>query len=92
MVLSRFAHDLGPQQVTQTPPVAHALEIAEREWPGLARSELIGRLLTLGAQSVESARAERRAARRSVLNETRGSFADAYPSGYLDDLRSDWPQ
>ena len=79
-------------QVTQTPPVAHALEIAEREWPGLARSELIGRLLTLGAQSVESARAERRATRRSVLNETSGSFADAYPSGYLDDLRSDWPQ
>jgi hypothetical protein len=40
-------------------PVAHALEIAAKEWPGVPRSELITRLMTAGAQSVETARAER---------------------------------
>ena len=77
-------------QVTQTPPVARALEIGAREWPGIPRSEVIARLLTAGAQSVETARAERRAARRAALEETRGNFRDAFPEGYLADLRQDW--
>lgn len=78
-------------QVTQTPPVAHALEVAAQEWPGVPRSELIARLLSAGARSVEAARDERRARHRRVLEETRGSFRDAYPQGYLEDLREDWP-
>ena len=79
-------------QVTQTPPVAHALEVAAREWPGVPRAELIARLLSVGAESVEGARAERRAHRRKVLEETRGSLREAYPRGYLEDLREDWPE
>jgi hypothetical protein len=79
-------------QVTQTPPVARALEIAEKEWPGTARAELIARLLERGAESVEAARAERRVARRRALEETRGKFSVAYPPGYLEDLHKDWPE
>ncbi|MFT4229328.1 MAG: hypothetical protein QM602_03460 [Microbacterium sp.] len=78
-------------QVTQTEPVARALDVAAREWPGVPRSELVARLLVRGGASVEAARAARRAERRKALLESRGTFADAYPPGYLDELRKDWP-
>jgi hypothetical protein len=77
-------------QVTQTPVVAHALEIAQKEWPGLARSELVARLLERGAESVEAARAELRERRRKILAETQGTID--YPPDYLEELRKDWPE
>lgn len=77
-------------QVTQTEPVAHALEVAAKEWPDAPRSELITRLLTAAAESLESTRMERRAERQRVLRETQGIVE--YPDGYLEDLRKDWAE
>ena len=95
--MSRWYSDVMPTtlpriQVTQTPALREALELAAEEWPGMPRSELVARLAVEGAEFLSAARAQRRAARRRALDETRGIFgADVYPPGYLEELRNDWP-
>ncbi|QKT08222.1 hypothetical protein HUN08_14215 [Gordonia sp. X0973] len=77
-------------QVTQTPQVAEALEVAARTWPDVPRSELVTRLMTAGAETLETERADRRARRRRQLDRLRGTVD--YPPAYLDDLRAGWPE
>lgn len=79
-------------QVTESPAVERALAIAEREWPGLPRAELVSRLLAAGAETLRTSREERSTARRAALEHSRGSLAEAYPAGYLSELRQDWPE
>lgn len=79
-------------QVTQTPELAAGLELAAKEWPGASRSELVARLAEAGSEILAAKRAARRAERRRVLGETRGKYSLAYPPGYLEELRKDWPE
>lgn len=78
-------------QVTETPVVARALDLAAQRWPGVPRSQLLLRLVTAGAATLADARAAEIERRRSVVEETSGKYADAFPPGYLADLRRDWP-
>ncbi len=77
-------------QVTQTQQLTDALAIAEREWPGAPRSELIARLAAAGAEALAHEREAQRRERREVLERLRGSIA--YPAGYRDELRDEWPE
>jgi len=76
-------------QVTATPPVAEALRVAAEQWPDLPRSEQIARLLNEGAKAVSAAAHTRRVQRTVALHESAGIVA--YPQGYLEDLRDEWP-
>jgi len=72
-------------QVPITPEVSKALATARALWPELPASRQIARLATVGASSLSTGDARRRA-----IAELRGKYADAYPPGYLDDLRQGW--
>ena len=81
-------------QVTETSEVARALEIAERAWPDLSRSQRVKRLLLEGAEARsaqhddESGHAQRLAA----LRRSAGLFTGDYEAGHLRKLRDDWPE
>jgi hypothetical protein len=77
-------------QVTETPAVAHALAVAERRWPGVSRSALLARLAEVGAKMIEREEADRREARRRLVDKHAGGFR--YEPGYLEELRKDWPE
>ncbi len=79
-------------QVTETPELAHALEVAERRWPGRSRSALLAALAEVGAEVIEGEEAHRRETRRQVVEENAGGFEDVYYDGYLEDLRQDGPE
>jgi len=78
-------------QVTVTPEVAEALASAKHQWPRAAKSELVANLIAMAHDSLDAERATRQAERRRAIAQTSGILVDAFPDGYLADLRSDWP-
>ena len=77
-------------QITETPDVAHALDIAERLWPGESRSKLLLRLIHAGRDAVEQRRDATVHDRRDAIDATSGKYADAFSDDYLAELRRDW--
>ena len=74
-------------QVTETPPVEHALDIAARRWPGAARSELVVRLIDRGAAAIE---AEGQSMLEMLV--AAGSLDGVYAPDELERLRGEWPE
>jgi hypothetical protein len=80
-------------QVTETEAVQHALEVAARQWPEItSRSALLAALAEEAAKHLERDHAQRREERRRLVEQHAGGFDDAFPPGYLDELRADWPE
>ncbi|QIK63084.1 hypothetical protein G7068_07635 [Leucobacter viscericola] len=83
-------------QVTETPEVARALEVARLTWPDLRNSERVRELLIRGAHSIEEERLQLRSAeakrREAALEAFAGSLTGVYEAGYLERLREDWPE
>lgn len=78
-------------QVTETEAVERALDRAARQWPGETRSKLILRLIEQGAQALGTDQLAAAEAHRRHVESTSGGYSDAFPEGYLKQLREDWP-
>ena len=79
-------------QVTETPDVAAALDLAAEQWPGEPRSRLLLRLVAAGCIALQQEQQSSRRDHLAAIEETSGKFGDAFPPGYLADLRKDWPE
>ncbi len=78
--------------VTESDELRAALDAAAIRWPGTSRSELLARLALAGAGAVHRSDAERAEHRRAALHALVGAFSGCYGPGYLDGLRSEWPE
>ncbi len=81
--------------ITETDDVASMLDAAAERWPEDRdnRARLLKRLAERGAQAARVDRANAADAWAAVVRQAAGAAgAGAYPAGYLEDLRGDWPQ
>lgn len=79
-------------QVTETPEVAHALDLAARRWPGEPRARLLMRLVRFGSAELEREDAATERRRREAVDSTSGRYAEAFAEDHLARLREDWPE
>lgn len=79
--------------LTESEDVAAALADAARVWPQHARSrsQLLLDLVHEGHRAISDQAQAQREARRAALADARAAFTGVYPSGYLDELRGQWP-
>ncbi|MDM2164754.1 hypothetical protein PP352_21625 [Mycobacteroides abscessus] len=77
-------------QLTATDPVEQALSVAALRWPHLKDKPvaLLAALIEVGRQTVEGSAAQRLGA----IEATAGTLAEAFPAGYLAEMRQDWPE
>jgi hypothetical protein len=79
-------------QITETPAVARALDIAARRWPTEPRSKLLLRLISAGCAALERGQDEITRRRHDAIDATSGKYADAFSDEYLAELREDWTE
>lgn len=79
-------------QVTETPEVARALDLAARRWPNEPRSRLLLRLVQAGSTAIEQERTEAAHRRLAAIDATSGKYDDVFGDHYLEQLRRDWPE
>lgn len=76
-------------QVTETPEVAHALDVAGQQWTDEPRSKL---LLRMGSAAIEWEHGDAARRRRTAIETSSGRYADAFRAGHRSELREDWPE
>jgi len=79
-------------QVTETPAVERALDLAAKRWPDESRSKLLRRLIGAGEQALEDAQGDVARQRRAAVDASSGRYADAFAPDHLARLRREWPE
>jgi hypothetical protein len=79
--------------ITETDPVARALDDAAERWPEdrNSRAKLLLHLVEEGHRALARRADQQREARLSAIRRTSGALTGTYGAGYLEELREDWP-
>ena len=80
--------------VTETEDIAAALDVARNAWPELADrpGALLRQLILAGEEALEARRRRAVEGRRQTIAGTSGTLTGVYGSGYLEEVRQDWPE
>ena len=80
--------------ITETDPIAHALDEAAKRWPEDSdnRTKLLLHLVEEGHRVVHEDHEQTVAARRAAIMRWRGSMSGVYGEIYLAELRAEWPE
>jgi hypothetical protein len=82
--------DRPRHQITETPAVEYAIDLAARRWPGEPRSRLLLRLVAAGGAALEEDVDLATHRRQEAVRASSGKYADAFSPDYLFELRRDW--
>jgi hypothetical protein len=79
--------------ITETDPVAKALDDAAKRWPEDrdSRAKLLLHLVEEGHHALIEEDSQRKKARLAAVQRTSGALTGSYDAGYLEELREDWP-
>jgi hypothetical protein len=80
--------------ITETEPVALALDAAATRWPADRenRARLLLRLVEEGHRAVTEQTGRLAQDRRTAVARTAGAVTGGYGDGYLGELREGWPE
>ena len=81
--------------ITETEEIALAIDLAAEAWGHECpeRSDLIRRLIAKGAEAVAAEQQQKQAQRMAAVAElASGKYDHVWPAGYLEELRSEWPE
>ena len=77
-------------QVTHTPAIAHALEVASLRWPSATPLELIQAIAEDWVAAAESEQREKSLTRAARIRANAGRFSGVYGDNYLAEIREGW--
>jgi hypothetical protein len=80
--------------ITETDDVSRAIDEAAYRWPEArgSRGRLLLLLVDAGYHTIREERRRETERRRAAIVETSGSLPGVYEEGYLERLRSEWPE
>ena len=80
--------------ITETDEIAAAIDAAAVRWPELAgeRAELLRRLIAENGRALMLQSGDAAARKRLAIQVAAGSMTGVWPEGWLEELRSEWPE
>lgn len=80
--------------ITETEPIARALEEASALWPDVAaeKSKLLQKILSEGMETVHLRAENNKLEKVKIIRQVAGSMNGIWPDGWREELLNEWPE